>query len=453
MEEQIQLKISRYTFVFSDNSRHYLYNAMSNALMEVDEELASFMRHSKVSDVYKIETLDAALVETLKKNGYITKNDEDDFLLYKSIITAQRNMKNILILTIAPTMDCCFSCNYCFEKAKHPSYMSEDVMKGISKFLGKFENIKKIQLTWFGGEPLMAVPEMERFYRKLRRRFKGIIYDSNIITTGFHLNEENIRALQRMKVSNMQITLDGLRETHNSIKFTEGCDDAFSVVIENIGLLTSLAPEIHVVIRVNLTKSNAHEYHELQHFIMSRFIGKNIAIAPAFVLDRSNCGKISDPNIFSAKEYPDYILGLAKSGIDSPQVRYPDKYFTECAIRNPQSLAFDPEGNVYKCWEHIGDEQYSIGRINKKGAIENVNVTLLNRQLYGADPLDDPRCRRCAYLPICQGGCPIHRIENEFQQGENDCCTYYKGHMEEFILHHIRMKEFEKKAHQQKMQK
>ena len=453
MEEDIQLKISRYTFVFSTNHRHYLYNTMSNALMEVDEELANFLRHCKEDITCKFEIPDAELVEMLKKNGFITENDVDDFLLYKSIITVQRNLRDILILTIAPTMDCCFSCNYCFEKTKRPSYMCEDVMKGICKFVGKYENIKRIHLTWFGGEPLMAVPEMERFYRKLRRRFKNIIYASNIITTGFHLNEENIRALQRMKVSDVQITLDGMKETHNSVKFTEGCDDAFSVVIDNIGLLTSLAPEIHAVIRVNLTKSNAQEYQELQHFIMSRFKGKNVAITPAFVLDRSNCGKISDPDIFSAKEYPEYILGLAKSGIDSPQVRYPDKYFTECAIRNPQSLAFDPEGNVYKCWEHIGDEKFAIGRINKKGMIENVNRTLLNRQLYGADPLDDPRCRSCAYLPICHGGCPIHRIENEFQQGENDCCTYYKGHMEEFILHHIRMKEFEKKAHQQKMQK
>ncbi len=444
MTKQIPLKISLYTFVFSDKGRHYLYNTMSNALMEVDEELADFVRQKKKKDACISDTLDAELTDDLKKNMFITENDEDAILLYKSIINSLRNFKDILILTIAPTMDCCFNCHYCFEKNKRPSYMSEDVMKGICKYVGKYENIKRIHLTWFGGEPLMAVPEMERFYRKLQRRFKGVTCISDIITTGFHLNEENIRAMQRLKIRNMQITLDGMKDTHNSIKFTEGCDDAFSVVIDNIGLLTSLAPEIHAVIRVNLTKSNAQEYQELQQFILSRFKGKNISVSPAFVLDRSNCGRTIDSDIFSKKEYPNYILGLAKSGIDSPQVRYPDNYVTECAIRNPQALAFDPEGNVYKCWEHIGDEKFAIGRINKKGMIENVNRTLLNRQLYGADPLDDPRCRSCAYLPICHGGCPIHRIENEFQQGENDCCTYYKGHMEEFILHHIRMKELAK---------
>ena len=106
--------------------------------------------------------------------------------------------------------------------------MSEHTMRGIAKFVSSLENIKMTKITWFGGEPLMAMPQMEKLYRKLKRRMKGIPIQSNIITSGFHLNEPNIRALQRMKVSQMQITLDGMKESHNKIKFTAGCNDAFS---------------------------------------------------------------------------------------------------------------------------------------------------------------------------------------------------------------------------------
>ena len=38
--------------------------------------------------------------------------------------------------------------------------MSQDVMKGISKYIGTIGAIKHLNLTWFGGEPLMAVPEI-----------------------------------------------------------------------------------------------------------------------------------------------------------------------------------------------------------------------------------------------------------------------------------------------------
>lgn len=435
------LKVSKYTFFIENKNKFYTYNTVSNALMEIDEELYTSLINSKTNSKSIEKSIDENIIQRLKDDKFITENDEDEFLIFKSMIIALRNESQTMSLTIAPTMDCCFNCHYCFEKSKGPNYMSENVMKGIANHLAMIEGIKKIHLTWFGGEPLMAVPEMERLYRKLRRKLKEVSFHSNIITTGFHLTEDNIRSLQRMKVTDIQITLDGLKDTHNKIKFTEGCDDAFSVVLDNIERVCKLAPEILIVIRTNLTKTNAHEYQELQQMISQRFAGKNIAIAPAFVMDRDNCGRSHSPNMFTANEYPKYILELAEKGIDTPQVRYPDGAFTECAIRNALSLSFDPEGNLYKCWEHIGNTKYALGKINKNGVIENINETLLNRQMYGAAPLEDPVCRKCAYLPICHGGCPIQRVENAFYDGQNVCCTYYKGHINEFILEHIRRKE------------
>ena len=240
----------------------------------MDEELFNCLKELKENHIGEEITLDDDLVNTLLKNKFLTENDEDDFLIFKSVIQSIRSDKQRLILTIAPTMDCCFDCHYCFERTKSPVYMSENIMRGITKFVSSMENIKQTNITWFGGEPLMAVPQMEKLYRKLKRELKGIPIQSNIITSGFHLNETNIRALQRMRISQMQITLDGMRESHNKIKYTSGCEDAFSKVLENIDLTTRLAPEIHVVIRTNLTKTNAHEYEELQNLIIERYKGK-----------------------------------------------------------------------------------------------------------------------------------------------------------------------------------
>ncbi|MBP5556922.1 MAG: SPASM domain-containing protein [Bacteroidales bacterium] len=448
MNSNIEYKVSRYTFLINNEKRYYIYNSLSNALIEIDEELYQFLNDAKKNNHPINSLVDTDIVTLLKSNRFIAENNEDEFLTYKSIIMAMRGERDSISLTIAPTMDCCFNCHYCFEKSKQPTYMSQDVMKGISKFIGTIGAIKRLNLTWFGGEPLMAVPEMERLYRKLRRRLKGVAFRSSIITTGFHLTEENIRALQRLKIIHIQVTLDGLKESHNKIKHTEGCDDAFSVVLDNIERTCELAPEIHIVIRTNLTKNNAHEYQELQRMILQRFAGKNISIAPAFVMDVDGCEHSQLSELFTKNEYPKYILGLAEKGVDTPQVRYPEKYFNECAIRNALSFSFDPEGNLYKCWEHIGESKYALGKINKNGVIENINETLLNRQMYGADPLEDPVCRKCAYLPICHGGCPIQRVENAFYDGQNVCCTYYKGHINEFILEHIRRKESMEKSSQ-----
>ena len=88
------------------NNRHFLYNSLSNALTEVDEELHNCLKELKENHIGEEITLDDELVEDLIKNKYLTENDEDDFLIIKSVIQSIRAEKQRLILTIAPTMDC-----------------------------------------------------------------------------------------------------------------------------------------------------------------------------------------------------------------------------------------------------------------------------------------------------------------------------------------------------------
>lgn len=103
------------------------------------------------------------------------------------------------------------------------------------------------------------------------------------------------------------------------------------------------------------------------------------------------------------------------------------------------SISFDPEGYAYKCWEVIGNKKYAIGKLNTNGRMEYINEIIMNRHLYGADPLEDSTCSACKYLPVCNGGCPIQRIENVFEKKKNCCCTFYKGYMEEFLKIHLKL--------------
>lgn len=437
------MKTSIYSFVFEDNNRYYVYNTLSNCFFELDEDLYVRLLQSKeLNNDIIFDDNEEDIRNTFVTNRIITNNDIDEFLFYKSIIVNQRAENSAMHLTLAPTMECNFNCHYCFERHKKKGVMSDSVMDSIIKYISKYNNLKNLKVTWFGGEPLMASKQISRFYDKLKPLLSDISFSSNIITTGYHLNEENIGILKYAGVTSMQITLDGNKESHNKIKFLDECDDCFSKVLDNIELTTNLYPELFILIRVNLTLNNIKDYSDLYHYVLNRFSGTKVSIAPAFVLDRNGgCASSTDSSeLISAKDYPKYILELSKHGIDSPQIRYPSHYFSECAIRNNLAISFDPQGFAYKCWEVIGNEKYSIGKLNMDGVLEQVNFQNLNRQLHGADPLSDPVCSKCAYLPICCGGCPIQRIQNEFENGKNICCTYYKNHIKEFMLEHIRIK-------------
>ena len=155
------MKISRYTFFprleTEEGYDHYVYNALSNALMWVDEESWKVLK-----DVYGSggtvdgAAIDAGLYDALVKRNVITDSDEDDFLMYKAIIIRQRAGREFMHLTLAPTMDCCFRCHYCFEKYKKEGAMTVDVMDEmygynqawISGFLNYGSKCFEIQLEF-----------------------------------------------------------------------------------------------------------------------------------------------------------------------------------------------------------------------------------------------------------------------------------------------------------------
>lgn len=439
------MKISRYTFVFHiDDVSYFVYNTLSNALIEVDEQIYSELKKNEGKQEILNINLDKELFNLLFENGILTENDEDDYLKYKAIIKRMRNQDKFIHLTLAPTMDCCFNCFYCFEKCKNGKYMNSEIMDAIIKYIGKQKNAESMKLTWFGGEPLMAIHEMAEFTEKLFKQWDKPI-DCDIITTGYHIDKNVIEIFKKMKVNSIQITLDGMKETHNQIKRLPSNEDVFSKVWNNIILLHELTPDIKVTIRVNLTKKNAHEYKLLLDLFRETFKNpRNIVMAPSFVIDRGTIDNTNESalnSLFSHDERTKHILALAHQGIKTPYIRYPDRRFGECAIRNDMAISFDPEGYAYKCWEVIGDKKYSIGKLNSKGELTDLSIININRQLYGADPLEDINCMKCKYLPICGGGCPIQRIQNKFENGKNNTCSYYRGCMLDFLKLYIKQKE------------
>ncbi|MDR2683884.1 MAG: SPASM domain-containing protein [Prevotellaceae bacterium] len=433
------MKISNYTFLFENKEEYFIFNSLSKAFLQIDKESFDLLveKQKAQADVAENE-IDEELYEELKKRLFICENNKDEFLIYKSVITEKRNSENVMNLTIAPTMDCCFSCFYCFEQGNHrKTYITEEVMNALIKNIKKRKNLKTIHLTWFGGEPLMAIDKMQEFYRKFRPTFKGK-FSSNIITTAFHIDERVIEILKEIEVADMQITLDGTEKTHNSIKFTDGCDNAFQKIISNIDLLVEKFPELHIVIRVNTTKKNAAEYLELNDFIINRYQGKTVYISPSIVVNRTNDETMCD--LFNHGEFSKFSLDLWQNNrIVTAWLMY-NMTFPECAIRNKNAIAIDPEGYIYQCWEAIGNKKQAVGKLDKKGNFTDINQKVLNRNLYGADPLADKQCQKCSYLPLCGGGCPFQRIENEFENGKNEICTTYKNHINNWLTTYLELK-------------
>lgn len=107
------------------------------------------------------------IFQRFRERGLITNHDEREALYAAGRMATA--FGGTVSLTIAPTMGCNFDCPYCFEQqrsGKMHSNVQEDVAALAGRML-KASGSKTLDVTWFGGEPLLAVDIVETLSEKL----------------------------------------------------------------------------------------------------------------------------------------------------------------------------------------------------------------------------------------------------------------------------------------------
>ena len=103
-----------------------------------------------------------------------------------------------------------------------------------------------------------------------------------------------------------------------------------------------------------------------------------------------------------------------------------------CVATSHNGFVVGPRGELYKCWEDVGDEQMVIGDVHEKEPITDPEL----RALYalGTDAYDDPECLACNALPICGGGCANRRLRAQhFGEEGLMVCSPYRDHLTDYL--------------------
>ena len=405
---------------------------MSNCLAELSKSVFEQIEYLKNNN---LPLPNEELKEQLQRMKVWVSSDKDEFYKIKYQNLLLRNDNSRLILTINPTLACNFACPYCFEQ-DHPNiFMDESVENKIVDYIRGCHDVKTVSVTWFGGEPLLAFDRIVSLTRKIQQL--GIVYKAGMITNGYLLSEKVISLLPSLNISSLQITIDGLAPLHDSRRCLKSGKPTFAKISHNIEVLQHTCPEIAVRVRVNVDKTNHSDFIKLYRFLQDKHY-PNLSINLAFVKDMSGCDKCpsfydTEEQAFLAKKY------LKEYGLNFSMV-YPMPNRNECAIRNRNAIVIGPRGELYKCWNDVGDEKRVVGNIDGK----ITNESLLLRYLVASDPFDDPKCQTCFLLPVCGGGCPYSRIKNEFESTKINTCLFMKDHMQEYLEAHI---EYKNKTH------
>ena len=129
------------------------------------------------------------------------------------------------------TQQCNLRCKYCYETKKSFSKMRKDVLKEV------LENTNRIIVT--GGEPLTNIEMIEEIYNaidelNITEKRRNSLREFTIITNGT-LIEKNIDVIKKHNM-NLGISLDGIREAHNTDRIYPNGNGTFDDVMRGIEL-------------------------------------------------------------------------------------------------------------------------------------------------------------------------------------------------------------------------
>ncbi len=161
-EKPMAYKKSKYNIIIDRPEGYFLWNTYSNALIRLNEEGLMWF------EAYDGTQNTGTYFETLEKNGCIVRSDlnETGKLLYEEKAVMLDPAPESMHFTVAPGLGCNYNCPYCFEKGHgHGEMMSPAVIDAtvnyiISKAVAN-PNLKKLEIRWFGGEPLLYMNIIE----------------------------------------------------------------------------------------------------------------------------------------------------------------------------------------------------------------------------------------------------------------------------------------------------
>ena len=421
---------SRFNMMFKGKEKKILlYNFASNSYLQLDKSAVSLIE--KVREKTNVDfSSSPELYFQLRAGGFLVEKgvDKSFIQILKMNRLASNYSSNQLNLTIALTKMCNFSCEYCYEQSRIPPRMSHEIAEDVIEFIKKHKRTENLYITWYGGEPLLEFNGL----KELSEQMQGLEmnYNAQLITNGYLLTEEVINSLEELKISHIQITIDGSEKTHNKRRSLRGGGKTYGQIMRNIDRLVRSEWKGHLSIRVNVDKKNSDEFIQVHQLIENQYpqeMERQIKLYPGFIDDFSY---IKNNDYFTSCDKGEFLVNLSEKNRINPMKKLPRMEIEGCTMTKKNAYVIGPEGELYKCWRGLGIEKEIIGSIQ---SFTNWNMALIAEGMVGASYLEEESCEKCILFPVCNGGCPKMRALNKQDNGKRDTCSYFKNHIEQFL--------------------
>lgn len=390
-------KYSKYNIAgrLSDGS-FLIYNLFSSAVAVLDKN-----EYQSLLDIEQAEMVQNDLLFKAIQNGFLVPKEELENEKIALLRKSDRYNSRKGGFQILPTTHCNARCFYCYEKDFKGESMSDETIGQTIEFIKQFsDGLDQLAITWFGGEPFLAEKTIGRISAELIPlcEEKGIGYYANAISNAALIGKMNLQNIvEKYKISQIQITLDGKGDEHIRRKAYQDPSVSYESILEKIGMLSKNG--VKVLVRMNVDRNNVDSILSVIEDLVTIDGDFEKIIPYASPLYSSTMKDIC----LSEEELPMIFKKIFRKMIDCGFIQtingLPMNYMNAvCAATGINNYVIAPNGNILKC-EHLIDCREEIVGSVRTGIIYNETLSKWNN-----DEIPE-KCRDCLHLPICQGGC------------------------------------------------
>lgn len=429
-------RVSNYVIIKKCKDGNYaLLQSYTGAVDIVSNDIGA--KILKAKNTHQLKGFSEQEKSILFKRGYLTTKDKFE---EKQILTRVcENLKSIQqkhrSITIIPSYNCNFRCSYCFEKS---NFRNREILKYIltkEMIDDIFSHIKKMknenyeidsEIVLFGGEPLIAENRKNIEYIVKKALTNG--YSLFAVTNGYDL-DQYIDLLGNDGIRTLQITLDGDKMCHDKRRFLETGEGTYQKICHNVD--AALDKGTSIIIRSNVDMRNLQQVGNILDNYKNygwtqkknfSFYFKNVNFEQSYCSDEYAMTEIDIIKMLNEKGIPNtelmsstyhrldknirYLLDKQKMMIMKPGY---------CGATNGM-LVFDPLGDVYSCWNLVGNRECKIGEWDKEEIRYNKQYKKWNNRMVS----NIAECSDCEYALLCGGGCAAYNIDKGYKPNCED---------------------------------
>lgn len=398
------MKQSKYNCILQDNTGMVIYNAATDQLVALTPQLANIFNEGKAAPE-KIKAQHAELYDHLLQKGIFVCDDADETETYIRKREEYERSSGEYTITINPTLACNMSCWYCYESHKNMPAMSADVKQSVLLLIDKLladNKLKKLNLSFFGGEPLLyfdkVVVDIINHAKMQCKAFDAKL-SIHFTTNAYLLTDNVLKHLEGLDVS-FQITIDGGKQVHDSVRKTKGGEPTYARIVEHIH--QTLSRGFSVGVRFNYTAKSIPSFidvvKDFSHLQQEQKQLVNFTFQRVWQDNEGDASQVEQQveHIERAFEQAGLFVNNAKSYI----VPY-------CYADDVNTAVVNYNGDLFKCTARDFATKSKEGTLAADGTLR-WNERLRKRMSirHGSDT-----CLQCRIYPICHGGCSQMKLE------------------------------------------